>query len=106
VKGLGFHFFSGSVVVSHSYAHITEFGEPIEIDGLKIHSGDLMHGDVNGVHTIPLSVAPELPAEAATILAEERDLIDFCRSPQFSLEELSKRLQETVSRCDLPWRAR
>src|ERR1051325_11298487 len=31
VQDLGFHLFSGSVSVSHSYAHIVDFGEPVEI---------------------------------------------------------------------------
>ena len=45
--------------VSHAYAHIVEFGEPVEIGGLKISSGDLLHGDRHGVVNIPLSVADE-----------------------------------------------
>ncbi len=39
VEALGFHLFSGSVSPSHSYAHIVEFGEPVEIGGLKISPG-------------------------------------------------------------------
>jgi hypothetical protein len=45
-----------------------------------------------------------VPAEASRILAEERKLIEFCRSPEFSLEELSRRLRESGAMCDLPWR--
>jgi len=106
LKEMGFHLFSGRIAVSHSYAHITEFGEAVEIGGLKINSGDLIHGDRHGVQTIPLEIAAKVPTEASTVLAEERELIDFCRSPQFSLEELTKRLRETGARCDIPWRAR
>jgi len=32
--------------VSHAYAHLEEFGEPVEIGGLMISSGDLLHGIV------------------------------------------------------------
>jgi len=93
VEAMGFHLFAGSVAVSHAYAHIVEFGEPVEIGGLKILSGDLIHGDRHGVHTIPLSIAPEIPRIAAELLCEERELIAFCRSPQFSVEGLSQKLQ-------------
>ena len=58
---MGFQLFAGSVSVSHSYAHIIEFGEPVEIGGLKIQSGDLMHGDRHGVLTIPLEMPPRYP---------------------------------------------
>lgn len=93
VEAMGFHFFAGSVAVSHAYAHIVEFGQPVEIGGLKIRSGDLLHGDRHGIHTIPLSVASEIPGVAAELLREERELIAYCRSPQFSVQGLSQKLQ-------------
>jgi 4-hydroxy-4-methyl-2-oxoglutarate aldolase len=61
VEAMGFQLYAGRTSVSHAYAHITEFGEPVEIDGMKISSGDLLHGDRHGVLTIPLSIAAEIP---------------------------------------------
>jgi 4-hydroxy-4-methyl-2-oxoglutarate aldolase len=106
VEALGFHLFAGCVSVSHAYAHITDFGEPVEIGALKIHPGDLLHGDRHGVLTVPLEIAPDVPAEAAKILAEERTLTELCCSPKFSLEELGKRIRNNPGNCDLPWRPR
>jgi 4-hydroxy-4-methyl-2-oxoglutarate aldolase len=57
VKALGFHLFSGSVSVSHAYAHLVDFGDPVTIGGLKIVPGDLIHGDCHGVQTIPLDIS-------------------------------------------------
>ncbi len=95
VEKAGFQLFAGSVAVSHSYAHMVDFGEPVEIGGLKISPGDLVHGDRHGVHTIPLEIAHEVPKVAAHLLAEERALIELCRSPGFSLEKLSAKLRQT-----------
>jgi 4-hydroxy-4-methyl-2-oxoglutarate aldolase len=95
VERSGFQLFAGSVAVSHSYAHIVDFGEPVEIGGLKIHPGDLIHGDRHGVHTIPLEIAHEIPKVAAGILVEERALIELCRSPGFSLQALAAQLPKT-----------
>jgi 4-hydroxy-4-methyl-2-oxoglutarate aldolase len=95
VEKAGFHLFAGSVAVSHAYAHIVDFGGPVEIGGLKIHPGDLVHGDRHGVHTIPLEIASEIPKVAAGLVAEERDLIELCRAPSFSLEKLAARLRQT-----------
>ncbi len=92
VEATGFQLFAGSVAVSHAYAHIVEFGEPVEIGGLRIAPGDLIHGDCHGVHTIPLSIASEIPAMAERIGREESELIEFCGSPEFSLERLSQML--------------
>jgi regulator of RNase E activity RraA len=84
----GFHLFSGSVSVSHAYVHIIEIGTPVEIGGLKIRSGDLLHGDLHGVQSIPLSIAAQIPSVAAQISARKRELIALCQSPDFSLEKL------------------
>jgi regulator of RNase E activity RraA len=73
---------------------------------LKIRSGDLLHGDRHGVLNVPVELVADIPAEASKILAEERELTDFCRSPGFSLEELAKRLRQWPGSCDLPWRPR
>lgn len=93
VAALGFHLFAGNVAVSHMYAHACEFGEPVEIGGLKIFPGDLIHGDRHGMHTIPLSIASDVPAIASQILSEERELKEFCRSQQFSLQGLDDTLE-------------
>lgn len=85
---LGFNLFAASVSVSHAYVHIIEFGTPVEIGGLKIKSGDLLHGDLHGVQSIPADLAEKIPAVAATITAREQELIALCQSENFSLEKL------------------
>jgi 4-hydroxy-4-methyl-2-oxoglutarate aldolase len=87
-ESAGFHFFAGSVSVSHAYIHIVEVGQPVEVGGLKIQSGDLLHGDLHGVQCIPLDLAPRIPAAAAKIAAREQALVALCRAPEFSLEKL------------------
>ena len=57
----GFHLFAGNVTVSHAYVHIVEFGGPVEVGGLSVRSGDLMHGDLHGVQSIPLDLAGRIP---------------------------------------------
>jgi hypothetical protein len=56
------------------------------------------------VVNIPLSIAAEIPREAVKILQEERELVEFCRSPRFSLQELAERIGNMNIRCDSPWR--
>jgi len=84
----GFHFFAGSVTVSHAYIHIVEIGNQVQVGGLKIKSGDLLHGDMHGVQSVPLDIAARIPAVAAKIAAKEQELIALCRSPEFSLDKL------------------
>jgi 4-hydroxy-4-methyl-2-oxoglutarate aldolase len=87
-ESAGFHYFAGSLAVSHAYVHIVGIGAPVEIGGLKIQSGDLLHGDAHGVQTIPLDIAAQIPPVAAQIAAKEQAIIALCRSPDFSLDRL------------------
>jgi regulator of RNase E activity RraA len=99
VEAPGFHLFSRSVSVSHAYAHIVDFGEPVEIGGLKIHPGELIHADCHGVHTIPHSIAAEIPELAVACEAEERALIELCHSPALTLDKLALMLRQTTETC-------
>ena len=78
--------------------------EPVEIDSLKISSGDLLHGDRHGIVNIPLSIATAIPLQASKIRQEEHELVEFCRSSRFTLQELAERIQNMNLSCDLPWR--
>jgi regulator of RNase E activity RraA len=88
VGELGFHLFSCNLSVSHSYVHIVETGTPVQIDGMTIRSGDLLHGDQHGIQSIPHEIAADLPAAVATITARERALIAQIRAPGVALEQL------------------
>jgi len=106
VEALGFHLFANALSVSHAYAHIVDFGEPVEIGGLRIQSGDLIHGDRHGVLTIPLDVAADVLREATKTLAEEHELMEFCRGKEFSVEGLAELLRKSAAYSDLPGRPR
>ena len=93
-ESVGFHYFAGSLTVSHAYVHIVEIGSEVEIGGLKIQSGDLLHGDSHGAQSIPLDIAAQIPPVAAQIAAQEQAIIDLCRSPDFSLERLRTLIPE------------
>lgn len=94
---LGFQIFAGGVAVSHAYVHIVEFGMPVEIGGLKIQSGDLLHGDLHGVQSIPLDIADRLPAAAAKIAAQEKLVIGICQSGDVTIEKLRAAVGENRS---------
>jgi regulator of RNase E activity RraA len=96
VQAMGFHFFARNVAVSHSYVHLVNVGGPVEVGGLKVESGDLLHGDCHGVVSVPPEIAAEIPAVAARLLDKERKLIGLCRAPDFSLEKMRRVVKEKM----------
>jgi 4-hydroxy-4-methyl-2-oxoglutarate aldolase len=94
VEAAGYQLFARSVAVSHAYAHMVEFGEPVEVGGLRIASGDLILGDSHGVLSVPREIAAEIPARALLIRQREGKVIDLCKSPGFSLEKLREVIRD------------
>jgi 4-hydroxy-4-methyl-2-oxoglutarate aldolase len=84
----GLQVFAARAAVSHAYAHLVEFGQPVEIAGLRVQPADLLHADLHGVLSIPETVAADIPGAAAEIIERERKLVALCRSSDFSLETL------------------
>ena len=102
IEAAGVQAFAGNIAVSHAYAHVVEFGEPVEIGGLQIKPGDLLHGDQHGIVSIPFSVVEEVPKVAAEMLETEKELIDFCSSPDFSFQQLSEKIQSVSAKVGKP----
>jgi 4-hydroxy-4-methyl-2-oxoglutarate aldolase len=92
VRALGFQYFAAGASVSHGNLRLVRTGIPVVVDGLYVEPGDLIHGDANGVMTVPLSIADRLPAEVERVRALEREAFAFMRSPDFTRDAALKRM--------------
>lgn len=84
----GFQLFAAGLAVSHAYVHIVDFGHPVEVGGLAVKPGDLLHADMHGVLSVPLEIAVQVPAAAARLMERERKVIALCQSKEFSPDQL------------------
>jgi regulator of RNase E activity RraA len=88
MEAAGFFAFSGSVSVSHAYARVVCVGSDVEVGGLRVEPGDLLHGDMHGVVSIPKHTVNRLIDEVRAVELHEREIIDLCNSSEFSLARL------------------
>jgi len=88
---IGFHYFMQYPVVSHGNFTITSVGQPIELDGEPISTGNILHGDRNGIVVIPDDVLGGLPEAVENVRERESAQLEYMRSEAFSLEELKSR---------------
>jgi 4-hydroxy-4-methyl-2-oxoglutarate aldolase len=91
MRAIGLQAFAGCVAVSHAYNHLVSVGETVNVGGLEVRPGDLLHGDQHGVLAIPKELAGELAAATRHVEEQERGIIDFCRAPDFSVDGLRAR---------------
>jgi regulator of RNase E activity RraA len=94
VRALKFHYFARGTVVSHAHFKIVRVGVPIQILGLEIKPGDLLHGDENGLMRVPAAAFEGLERAVEQVRARERRLMDFIRGPEFAVEKLRGRFIE------------
>ena len=87
----GFQFFCPGLVVSHGWPVILEVNVPVQLSGLTVNPGDLLHGDVNGLLVVPDSVADRVIDEVQKVRDAERSMLDFVRQAGFSVEKLKQR---------------
>ena len=90
VREIGLQYFSSGVVVSHGSYQIHEINVPVNVDGMHVHSGDIIHGDMNGVVLIPDSIATGVVEQAHKVLDDERARKEIARAPGFTAAKLRR----------------
>ncbi len=80
VRAFKFPAFSDGTICSHGYAHTLDSMLPVHVGGITVYPGDLLHGDCNGVTTIPHEIASEVAHLCDEYIAAEMVVINYVRS--------------------------
>ena len=79
VQALDFPCFTGGTVASHGYCQIVELDVPVRVGGVWENPGELLHGDRNGVTTIPAELAALTAEGCAGFMDAESVVLDYLR---------------------------
>jgi 4-hydroxy-4-methyl-2-oxoglutarate aldolase len=92
VHALRFPVFTGATICSHADCHILHIGMPARVGGLTVETGELLHGDLNGVTRIPVEIADEVADISDEFIAAEALVMDYVKAPgDKSIREFSER---------------
>ncbi|GJM28576.1 MAG: demethylmenaquinone methyltransferase [Cyclobacteriaceae bacterium] len=94
VRALGFPVFTNGTICSHGYSRFPSIGEEITVGGIKVKPGDLLHGDCNGVTTIPKSIAGKVAALCKPYMEAEGIILKYLNSQQVTVQGLAQAQQE------------
>ena len=81
---------AGSVGPSHGFVHVREIDTPVNILGMTVTPGDLMHADRHGAVVIPNEVIPILKDSIHKLFASERLILDPAEKTEFSFDDFKK----------------
>jgi len=98
VRALGFPAFTNGTICAHGYCHILHLHVPVRVGGITVYPDDLLHGDVNGVTTIPHDIASELAEMGEEFIAAENIILSALKSPERSPARLREARAEAAER--------
>ncbi len=92
----GFQLLAGMVGPSHAHVHIVDFGADVNIAGMAVRDGDLIHADRHGAVVVPAAVVRDLPAAVDLVSRREKVILDACADPEFDIDMLKRAMSESA----------
>jgi regulator of RNase E activity RraA len=80
VAALNFPCFSNGTICAHGYCYIAQLNVPVHVGGITVYPGDLLHGDLNGVTTVPNAIASAVAHACKEYMAAEAVVLDYLRA--------------------------
>ncbi len=90
----GFFVLAGSIMPSHAYVHLVDFGSTVSVAGMTVSPNDVIHADRHGAVVVPADAVKELPAAVDLLTRREKIIIDAAKSPGFSIARLRQAFDE------------
>lgn len=83
----GYPVVAGSIGPSHGFVHVVDFAQPVEIFGMPVQDGDLVHADRHGALVIPPEVIPHLAEAIETLMRSERIIFEAVKGKSLTFDE-------------------
>lgn len=80
VEAIDFPTWSSGISPSHSYCRMLDVDVPVEVGGIEVKPGDVIHADCNGVTTIPNDLVAEIALGCQKLVDAEEEVIGYVRS--------------------------
>ncbi|MBC8006810.1 MAG: RraA family protein [Prolixibacteraceae bacterium] len=85
-----FQCFAAALSPSHAWVQVVDIGKPVEVFGLDVADGDIVHADRHGALTIPRDVLEKLPDAIDLMARREKVILDAARKPGFGIAALKE----------------
>jgi regulator of RNase E activity RraA len=92
-----FQCLAGSLSPSHAWVQVVETGIPVDIFGMSIVDGDIVHADRHGAVVIPKQYLDKLPAAIDLMARREQVLLDAARRPDFDMSTLKDAMSKSAA---------
>lgn len=77
---------AGSIGPSHGFVHVREIGTPVDIFGMTVNDGDLVHADRHGGLVVPKDIVGVLEIAILKLLETEKVVLEPARAQGFDFD--------------------
>jgi regulator of RNase E activity RraA len=92
----GFQLLAGNVGPSHAHGHVVDFGGQVNVLGMAVRHGDLVHADRHGAVVVPLEAVGGIGAAVELIARREAVILEAARAPGFDIAVLKKAMADSA----------
>lgn len=75
---------------SHANLHIVSYGEPVQVFGMDVSHGDVVHADEHGAVAFPAKLINEVGVKATEFIAREAPIMAACIEDGLTFQELRR----------------
>ena len=92
----GFQLLAGKVGPSHAHGHIVDFGGQVNVTGMTVGDGDIVHADRHGAVVVPHEAVAKLPAAVELLTRREAVILAAARSEGFDIDTLKRAMADSA----------
>lgn len=84
----GFQFLAAKLAPSHAYAKPVAVGCEVNVLGMRVRDGDIVHADRHGATVVPAELVRAVPGAARAVAEREARILAVARAPGCTAEKL------------------
>ena len=91
----GFQLLAGKIGPSHAHGHIVDFGGQVNVAGMTVHDGDIVHADRHGAVVVPREAVARLPEVVDLLTRREAVILQAARADGFDIDTLKRAMADS-----------
>ena len=92
----GFQLLAGKVGPSHAHVHVVDFGGQVNVAGMTVNDGDIVHADRHGAVVVPREAVTKVPAAVDLLTRREAVILAAARSEGFDIGVLKRAMTDSA----------
>ena len=92
----GFQLIAGKIGPSHAHGHIVDLGGQVNVAGMTVNDGDIVHADRHGAVVIPREAIAKIPEAVDLLTRREAVILAAARGDGFDIGVLKRAMADSA----------